>query len=256
MREIATALAMSHQRVHQIIGEEGIVEVEVSATEIGHLPVPVASSALAVTAGEDSCSFCGAPRRELEKLLAAPGPVFVCSACVTRVTSVFRGRSAADLRLQADAPGPCSFCGNASTIAGSMVESLNEGTRMCAKCADTCQRLVTTDEAKKVMSRRNPKIRCSFCNASQSEAQKIIAGPAIYICGDCVAAAGEVLTTHAPAKGPRQVVLRDAKAETHPCAFCTKLPIHVPGLVKGGRGRICDECLALCNDILAEESGG
>jgi predicted DNA-binding protein YlxM (UPF0122 family) len=29
MREIATALAMSHQRVHQIIGEEGIVEVEV-----------------------------------------------------------------------------------------------------------------------------------------------------------------------------------------------------------------------------------
>src|SRR5687767_13832115 len=75
MREIATALGMSHQRIHQIIGTDGIVEVETSAvTEVSSLPVSTAT-AVAVTGADDACSFCGAPRRELDRLLAGPGPV-------------------------------------------------------------------------------------------------------------------------------------------------------------------------------------
>src|SRR5687767_13596047 len=54
MREIATALGMSHQRVHQIIGTDGIVEVETSAvTEVSSLPVAASAtpsgSAVALT---------------------------------------------------------------------------------------------------------------------------------------------------------------------------------------------------------------
>ena len=86
MREIATALGLSHQRVHQIIGTDGIVEVEPSAvTDVSPLaavPTMAGASSVAVAAGEDACSFCGAPRRELDKLLAAPGPVFICGICI------------------------------------------------------------------------------------------------------------------------------------------------------------------------------
>src|SRR5688572_25468510 len=58
MREIASALGMSHQRVHQIIGEDAIVEVEAKATEI----TPHPSAPVAVTTTEDACAFCGSTR--------------------------------------------------------------------------------------------------------------------------------------------------------------------------------------------------
>ena len=108
MREIATALGMSHQRVHQIIGTDGIVEVEASAvTEVSSLPVAPA----AVTTAEDACSFCGAPRREVDKLLAGPGPVFVCGGCVQAASDLLEGRGAGGtLRLvPVDEDATCTF---------------------------------------------------------------------------------------------------------------------------------------------------
>lgn len=41
----------------------------------------------------------------------------------------------------------------------------------------------------------NPKdvLYCSFCGASQHEVAKMIAGPTVFICDGCVAAAADVL---------------------------------------------------------------
>ena len=38
------------------------------------------------------------------------------------------------------------------------------------------------------MTRENPSdlLRCSFCNKSQREVRKLIAGPNVYICDECV----------------------------------------------------------------------
>ena len=260
MREIATALGMSHQRVHQIIGTDGIVEVETSAvTEVSSLPVPGSSSAaVAVTANEDVCSFCGAPRRELERLLAGPGPVFICGACVRQANLAVQQRSAKGMRsVPIEEDATCTFCANASAIGGVMAEAEPKGSpRICSRCTETCRRLVNSDEPAKPMSRRSNKIRCSFCNASQVDVRKLIAGPGVYICEGCVAAAGDVVATAAPAKGPRQVVLRPAAAEPHQCGFCGKASTHVRQVVKGGRSRICDECVQLCADIIQEELSG
>jgi len=302
MREVATALGMSHQRVHQIIGEDGILEVEATATEVttlptpqptrqptpgttstptapaddgaqaaapGHEVVPAPGSGLAVTQGQDACSFCGAPRRELDRLLAAPGPVFICSGCVAQADAVATEAMAATVArgdVSPDAGGgraamravpvgaghTCSFCRNAASVAGVMAEAGAGAPRICRRCIDTCLRLTRADEPNKTTMRRAPKIRCSFCNVSATETQKVIAGPRVYICGDCVHAASTVLASGESARGPRQVVLHDALTETHACAFCAKVPAQVAGMVRGGRGRICDECLNLCDDILAE----
>jgi hypothetical protein len=34
--------------------------------------------------------------------------------------------------------------------------------------------------------RRGP-LKCSFCGKPESEVEKLIAGPAVFICGECVA---------------------------------------------------------------------
>lgn len=259
MREIATALGMSHQRVHQIIGTDGIVEVESSAvTDVSPLPVPASfpsAMSVAVTGGEDACSFCRAPRRELDRLLAAPGPVFICDSCVTLANLAVQQRSAAGFRsVPVDEDATCSFCGNASAIGGVMAESEKGSPRICARCTETCRKLVVGTEPPKTMGRRNTKVRCSFCNVSQADTRKLIAGPGLYICEGCIAAAAEVVTTAAGVRGPRQVVLRPASPEEkHPCRFCTKAPGQVATIVKGGLARICNECLDLCAAIIAED---
>jgi hypothetical protein len=261
MREIATALGMSHQRVHQIIGADGIVEVEPSAvTDVSPLPVPATRPAatpatVAVTAPEDACSFCGAPRRELDKLLAGPGPVFICDACVRRALAAVRGEGAGGAPLRTvpvEEDATCTFCGNPSAVGGVMAEAPDGTPRICATCASTCERLVRDDTPGRPMMRRNNRLRCSFCNVSEADTARLIAGPAVHICGGCVAAARTVVDSASPAKGPRQVVLRPAGGEDHPCSFCTKTPAVVPAMVKGGRGRICSECLDLCEAIIDE----
>ena len=36
-------------------------------------------------------------------------------------------------------------------------------------------------------------IRCSFCGKRESQAARLIAGPGVYICSDCVSACSELL---------------------------------------------------------------
>ena len=37
------------------------------------------------------------------------------------------------------------------------------------------------------------KVRCSFCNKSQEQVRKLIAGPNVYICDECVELCNEIL---------------------------------------------------------------
>ena len=248
LREIATALGLSHQRVHQIIGEESIVEVEASATEVSLLP-----TAVAVTEADDRCSFCGAPRRELNKLLAAPGDMFICASCVERADQVLQRSTPVGGMRPAPTTSSCSFCQNPAGLVGPIAELDDGAARICRRCVAACQKLLGPADPSRVTMRRASVVRCSFCNVSQKETKKLIAGPGIYICENCIAAAGRVAGTSQPVKGERQVTLRPASTEPHNCNFCGKSPVQVKAMVRGGRGRICNECLALCESILAEE---
>ena len=281
MREIATALGMSHQRVHQIIGTDGIVEVEPSAvtdvTTLPPAPTEAASPAPAAPAGavavaggaatavavaaapaavaaHDACSLCATPRRALDRLLAGPGPVFICDACVHSAAEVIAARAdRGDLRaVPVEAEATCSFCGSGSSIGGVMAEAVGRTARICARCTSTCERLVAEDSPDRPMVRRNTRIRCSFCNVASKDAERLFAGPAVHICDGCVGAARTVVDSGRPAKGPRSVVLRPAAGEDHPCSFCARNPATAAAMVKGGRGRICDRCLDRCDTVVAQ----
>jgi hypothetical protein len=41
-------------------------------------------------------------------------------------------------------------------------------------------------------------LRCSFCNKSRHEVEKLIAGPGVYICGECVELCNQILAVDGP----------------------------------------------------------
>jgi pyrimidine operon attenuation protein / uracil phosphoribosyltransferase len=44
------------------------------------------------------------------------------------------------------------------------------------------------------MRQSDDKLRCSFCGKGQSEVKKLIAGPSVYICNECVDICGEIVS--------------------------------------------------------------
>jgi hypothetical protein len=131
-------------------------------------------------------------------------------------------------------------------------------------------------------------MRCSFCDRSQADVRKLIAGPGVAICDGCVSLSLEALdtgTAHSP--GLARLVAAGAGGPAGPtdaearCHFCGKRGDQVGGIAvapdrrvatgkhghpgkpgKPSRRRrgltvappsVCAECLDLCGEILAEE---
>jgi hypothetical protein len=94
---------------------------------------------------------------------------------------------------------------------------------------------------------------CSFCRRPQSEVAKLIAGPKVYICDTCIAAAEQSMTpSPAPAlPGSLALAKEGSKAQ---CSFCRKGRTADRALLTGSAGNICGECLRVCRQILTDSS--
>lgn len=44
--------------------------------------------------------------------------------------------------------------------------------------------------------------RCSFCGKRKGKCEKLIAGPGVYICNDCVALCQDILSSQVPRRRP------------------------------------------------------
>src|SRR5437870_9617556 len=87
----------------------------------------------------------------------------------------------------------CSFCGisdeQAALVPGP--PSLH----ICAECLDLCNGMLAEENVwrealrhlnvGREIQKEEASLTCSFCGKSHDE-RKLIAGPAVYICGDCV----------------------------------------------------------------------
>jgi ClpX C4-type zinc finger len=126
-----------------------------------------------------------------------------------------------------------------------------------------------------------PQVACTFCGQGRAEARKLIAGPHVYICNDCVALAQDVISSGpVPGSlfGPVLVTPEGSQPECEPrprlaCSFCGKQVHQVDGLAASSaspapgsappaegaiateRPAICSECLDLCDEIIAENLG-
>jgi hypothetical protein len=91
MREIAGALGLSYQRVHQIVD------------------VSTGKGAVKPSGTEGECAFCG----EVRRAIAGPG-LLICDRCVDRAAEVIAegGECGELVAVQRDRPkARCSFCG-------------------------------------------------------------------------------------------------------------------------------------------------
>lgn len=140
LREIAEALRLSHQRVHQIVEEAEPVRPWWRRRGRGRRR----------PAGP--CSFCGRSRQESARLIAGPG-VCICDRCVTDARRLGAGamvedRAEVPLRLEpSDSEVRCGFCGKqagqvrflvASGLPGAPGGKPGQGDRICAECLDLC----------------------------------------------------------------------------------------------------------------------
>jgi hypothetical protein len=140
LREIAEALRMSHQRVHQIIDEAAKPTRRRWRREPQLLP-----------GSPGPCSFCGRPHDVCARLIVGPG-VFICDRCVIQATrlaagSAVEGQAEGPMRLEA--PGSevrCSFCNREARKVRYLVASglavpagkFGDLPGICDKCRDLC----------------------------------------------------------------------------------------------------------------------
>jgi ATP-dependent protease Clp ATPase subunit len=94
-------------------------------------------------------------------------------------------------------------------------------------------------------------LACTFCGLPKGEVSKLVAGPGVFICGDCVAFAEQVVHD-AQAISPDRA---ERGRNTMACSFCAKPAAEVDRLVVGPDVRICDQCVRLCVEVIAAQPG-
>lgn len=138
LREIAEALGLSHQRVHQIVE---VVAGKVAFKEEAN--------------GLHVCTFCGQLQNQVQKLIAGPG-VFICDRCIAlaneaMTSSESRRNEWAELSEEvSDKKAKCNFCGKPTRSVDHMIVGRAFGptfqsgpyARICNECLDLCDRML------------------------------------------------------------------------------------------------------------------
>jgi hypothetical protein len=98
---------------------------------------------------------------------------------------------------------------------------------------------------------------CSFCGRSQVDARKLVAGPGVWICEQCLASARRVMIDSTPIEDDlERFALAAPDDHNVRCNFCGNMPGRVEHIVTGGsplRG-ICGRCLKLCEEVIEHRS--
>ncbi len=138
LREIADALGLSHQRVHQIVEEAGGARRWRGGTRRDD-----------VRGDLFACSFCGKTRPQVKKLIAGPR-CYVCDECVTTAGQVIATGESTVTQLSALEPvspgipaAKCSFCGKRRHQVAGLVAAA--GGAICTECLSLCREILDED---------------------------------------------------------------------------------------------------------------
>jgi hypothetical protein len=137
LREIADALGLSHQRIHQIVEEAGGGRGWRSSAGRGQ---DIRPDLLA-------CSFCGKTKPHVRSLIAGSG-VYICDQCIDKADRVIATGEVAATPLSAiKAIGPevatarCSFCGKRRHQVAGLAATGHD--RICTECLALCSEIVS-----------------------------------------------------------------------------------------------------------------
>ncbi len=151
LREIAEALSLSHQRVHQLLG------VRSASVVRPHQPATWAPRVRRFGRQVLPCSFCGRHQQEVTKLIAGQGGVAICDSCVALAgTSLDRdGELVYGQQVtvaEQPAPGQCPFCGKhtavelaadpRSPIRLIIAPGASKPAAICEECLALCEEII------------------------------------------------------------------------------------------------------------------
>ena len=146
LRELASGLGLSHQRVHQIVESAGGSRRWVRRDR--GRPDP----------GRLHCTFCGKGQKQVQKLIAGPS-VYICDGCVDLAKVVLSDGLPVTTAIAELTAGPadqprtqCSFCGKrrdqvAGLAVGSVQTERKAPAAICAECLDLCVEIIVEELA-------------------------------------------------------------------------------------------------------------
>ena len=88
---------------------------------------------------------------------------------------------------------------------------------------------------------------CSVCGKSTREVRKLISGPSVVICNDCVEFSNGILFDEDQQENPPKRYPVPTS-----CSFCNKSDDEVEEILTGPSVSICNECVEISNRIIAE----
>jgi hypothetical protein len=102
-----------------------------------------------------------------------------------------------------------------------------------------------------------PLLRCSFCNKSQREVAKIVAGPRVNICSECVEICRDVLdrdvkNAFGPDPGPEAVQRGEdliSGKNAIRCALCSAIRPLSESIQVPFRGWLCKPCALAAGEV-------
>ena len=135
LREIAEALGLSHQRVHQIVESAGGSRRWRARRPAGEKPV---------------CSFCGRDQKHTKALIVGQGGTAICDRCIPRADAAVAAKPVPGERVTfrfedihpvlAEARAErCGFCGKRRHQVDAMA-AMARG-RICDECLDLCHEI-------------------------------------------------------------------------------------------------------------------
>jgi hypothetical protein len=144
LREIASGVGLSHQRVHQIVEAAGGSRRWLRRDRVRPDP------------GLLACTFCGKDQKHVKKLIAGPG-IYICNGCVGLAKGVIGDGQPVMTQIAGLSAGPgreprvqCSFCGKRrDQVAGLVVSTAraerNAPATICTECLDLCTEIITEE---------------------------------------------------------------------------------------------------------------
>jgi hypothetical protein len=93
-------------------------------------------------------------------------------------------------------------------------------------------------------------LRCSFCNLSQRDVKKLIAGPTVYICNECVEICQNIIAEDATLADSGKKPLAPSESQAT-CALCRHVREKENMIYVLDRGLIC----LICVDRVREAAG-
>ena len=112
---------------------------------------------------------------------------------------------------------------------------------------------------KKEASQTASVMRCSFCNKADKDVRKLIAGPHVFICDECIQACNDILADDARAAS-REEMPREPPGPAHSsagggtvsCVLCSLPILWEDALFVHERGALCPGCVGEIEAAAAE----